>query len=991
MLKRLAFLGFLGLVCSPSFGQIVSESDSFWDQFLILNYGVNEGLISQQVYDIKEDEEGFIWLVSNRQFLRFDGLGIKEIKRGNKGGTFYQMHTASDGRTWIPSIGNGLYLFENDSLQSFSELTGSLVKSIESKGDTLFLGMYGEGLKMLVKDSVVNQLTTENGLIGNEIWTIKKDPDNRLWIGTNSGLSIFDGNTFKNFTTENGLPYNNIRSIEFLKNGEVWVGTDNEGIVIFKNGEPKEYLNTNSGLPGNIVNSILQLNDGRVLIGTLEGGISIYDKGEIETITLENGLISSSINSIYRNDDGILFIGTEDGLSVLVPKTFKTLSLDKKIPFRDEAVTLNLDGNNRLWLGTYGKGYRYLEDDNWVSVDNPPSITNGYAQSGTVDSEGNLWIGTQGSGVFKIEGTEIIPKFTTENGLHDNYVRGITFDHDGNLWIGSNKGITVYNPEGKQIASYSSEDEIPNPFCITLVTASDGSVWYGSFGGGVVRFKDNQQTIYNTSKGLRSDQVLSIFEDSEKNIWVGTFNYGISKVQGDSLITFGPAQGMPEGLNVAGMLEDEKKNLWLATGNGILRIPILSFEEVAMGINSEVDFIFYNKNDGLISDNLQAANNSTVLKNNDGSLLFASIDGVSFIDPSHIPNRSESFSVYIDEVIIEDSVSESIDLVSLTPNQKRLAISFSAINYFAPNKTRFRIKLDGIDDDWVYIENRKTAYYDYLPDGNYTFHVSGIGPDGQWSEKTASLDFTVLPPFYKTWWFIALCLLGFVGIGAGGVQIRSNMKLQALNRELETQQKIQKERERISRELHDNVGSQISNLITGIEISNLHVKKNQQDEALSLLENLDNDARGAMTDLRETIWLLDKDKVEFGIFLEHLNGYLKRQKRYLKNLEVEVKSTVDPQFVLNPARSLNLTRIIQEALNNTNKYAEASLFVIECGQKNNEISILLSDNGKGMDTNTEIGAGNGLINMRERAKLMEAEILIESKSGKGTTITVLFS
>ncbi|MEQ9351692.1 MAG: histidine kinase, partial [Vicingaceae bacterium] len=288
------------------------------------------------------------------------------------------------------------------------------------------------------------------------------------------------------------------------------------------------------------------------------------------------------------------------------------------------------------------------------------------------------------------------------------------------------------------------------------------------------------------------------------------------------------------------------------------------------------------------------------------------------------------------------------------------------------------------------VEDRKTTYYDYLPDGDYTFIVSAIGPDGQWSDKTASISFTVLPPFYKTWWFMSLGLLGFIAIGAGGVQIRSNMKLQKLNRELETQQKIQKERERISRELHDNVGSQITNLITGIEVSNLHVKKNQQDEALSLLENLDSDARGAMTDLRETIWLLDKEMVEFGAFVEHLNGYLNRQKRYLKDLEIKLNSSIDNGCVLEPGQSMNLTRIIQEALNNSRKYAKASEFIISFRLENQKLNVSLVDDGKGMDLDEEINKGNGIKNMSHRAEEMDAKFQIKSDGASGVEIEMSF-
>jgi signal transduction histidine kinase len=539
------------------------------------------------------------------------------------------------------------------------------------------------------------------------------------------------------------------------------------------------------------------------------------------------------------------------------------------------------------------------------------------------------------------------------------------------------------------IRTYSTAEEIPNPFCITLITANDGSIWYGSYGGGAVRFKDGISTIFDTEKGLRSDQVLSIYEDSNNDIWIGTFNYGLSKVVGDSLFTFSPKDGLPSA-NYAGIMEDNSNTMWLATGNGITKVSLSDLNQYQNGSLSILPFHYFNKEDGLISDNLQAANNSTVEKLEDGTLLFASIDGVSAVNPEKTNFDVSAFQPYIDEIIIDEKIIETQSSFQLKPDDKKLAISYSAINFLAPNKTDFRVQLVGIDENWVNVEDRKTTYYDYLPDGDYTFIVSAIGPDGQWSDRTASISFTVLPPFYKTWWFISLGLLGFIAIGAGGVQIRSNMKLRALNRELETQQKIQKERERISRELHDNVGSQITNLITGIEVSNLHVKKNQQDKALSLLENLDIDARGAMTDLRETIWLLDKEKVEFGIFLDHLNGYLRRQKKYLNGMEVILNSTVNKDSILDPGQSMNLTRIVQEGLNNARKYSEATLFAIECSQNEDNLKIKISDNGVGMVVDDQLDKGSGLKNMLHRTNEMGGTFQISSEKDSGVEIILSF-
>ncbi len=988
MTKKILFLGVLCLITSTVLAQNLYELPSFWDNYLINNYGVDDGILSQQVYKIHPDEEGYVWLISNRQLLQFDGLQIREKRKGNIGGTLYDVVEDEEGILWIPSIGSGLYKFIDDSLESLAVATGDLVKSIEIINDTLYLGMYGEGLKVFNGNTVIQHFSTTNGLVGDEVWVLRKDNEGNLWVGTNTGLSIYKDGVFTNFTTENGLSYDNIRSIEVLENGEVWVGTDNEGIVIFKDQQPVRYLSTNDGLTSGIINSILELENDVILIGTLGGGLLRYDGTTFDQISLDDGLISDNINTIYANEHGVIFVGTEDGLSVLIPRLFHPITIDGTNIFIDEAVTLNENADNQLWVGTYGIGYRYWQNSTWNSIENPPNKTNGYAQSGAIDLEGNLWVGTQGSGIFKIEDSDFISKYTTENGLLDNYTRGITFDLEGNLWAGSNKGITVFSPQGIVIDTYSEVDEIPNPFCITMLTASDGSIWYGSFGGGVVRFKDGQKTIYDTSKGLRSDQVLSIFEDSNSDIWIGTFNYGISRVVGDSLITFGPESGLPEGANVAGIVEDDNKTLWLATGNGVITIDLKSFEEYENGEMNRIPFHYYSIEDGLISDNLQAGNNSTVLKHSDGNLFFASIDGVSVIDPDGKLKHEGMFKPYITELSVDGAPVLERESIVFGPDQNKIEISFSAINFETPGKTDFRVRLTGVDEDWVYMDSRTTTYYDFLPEGDYAFTVSAIGQDGQWSNETASINFSVLPPFYKTWWFISLCLIGFGSIIAGGIRIYYRAKVNALNRELETQQKIHKERERISRDLHDNVGSQITNLITGLEISQLHFQKNESDKAMELLSDLDADARGAMTELRETIWLMDKEEIPASIFTDHLKGYIRRQSRYLPNTKTSVSINGEITKILKPAESLNIMRIIQESLNNTRKYAEAATFSISFQQNDDRFLIKIEDDGKGMKVEEVSSLGNGLQNMRFRAEEIEAKLRIHSSPDNGTAINI---
>lgn len=214
----------------------------------------------------------------------------------------------------------------------------------------------------------------------------------------------------------------------------------------------------------------------------------------------------------------------------------------------------------------------------------------------------------------------------------------------------------------------------------------------------------------------------------------------------------------------------------------------------------------------------------------------------------------------------------------------------------------------------------------------------------------------------------------------------NELKIQLTNAEMEN--KIHQERERISRDLHDNVGAHITNLITGLEISNLHLQKDQKESAIDLLGDLDSDARNAMNELRETIWLLDKDEVTLSTFIEHVKAYLKRQERYLGTMKTSVSSSVSGQLIINPIQSLNLIRIIQESLNNSKKYSQAELYEISFTNTDEGINITLNDNGVGMDLDVRPSFGNGLRNMQSRAEEIGGEFRIKSSPDKGTEISI---
>ena len=983
---------FLILVGLPTFGQGLVQYSSSIENYRITNLGSDEGIHGIQVHDLYQDKQGFLWLISTIEVLKYDGINLRTYSNGFVGGTLYEINVDRNGEFIMPSFGVGTYLFSEDSLRIAPWKTSESVKSIELiTKDSLFIGSYGDGVFVVKNDSIVNRITTEEGLVNNNVWKLHRDINGAIWVATNGGLSIIQGSNITNYSNSEGFPDSPIRAVQEMLNGDMWIGTDGGGIVVFRDYKIHEIITAADGLKNNFIYTITQNpSDSTIWIGHQgDGGITRLSESGSEFYTTDDGLISNQINKILFLKQGEIAIATEAGLSFLSPKKIDMVSIPEEGILSFETVLVKQDSSQKIWFGSYSNGFRTFDGEKWQSFESPPEKTNGYTQSATVHKNGAVWFGTQGSGIIEVRQDKITRQITMKDGLLDDYVRGIEFDEEGNLWVCTNNGINKLNLDFEVVESFS-EEHLPNPFCTDIVVSKkDGSIWAGSFGGGAVHITPDSIIVFNTENGLKSDQVISVYEDSNQHIWIGTLNHGLTRITGEQSIIFDENSGLPQA-NYAGFVEDLDGNFWIATGNGIIRTRLKFIQDYLDGELTKVPFQLYVQQDGMLIDNMQTANNATIEVLKNGDILFATSSGVVVINPQKSDFSNSDFFPYIERITANGRTLDSNQSIILSPKETKVSIDFSALNFSAPHKTKFRIKLSDLDTDWDFYDQRTTAYYDYLPAGNYTFSVSAAGPDGQWSDRTAEISFVVLPPFYKTWWFYSLSVIAFGGFIAGLMQLRTNVKMKALNREMQYQQKLHAEKERISRDLHDNVGSQITNLITGIEISNLHIKKSQHQQAEEILSSLDIDARNTMTDLRETIWLMDKTHVEFEQFVNHLKGYVKRQQHYLKGLKVEVLSSVSPDLVLNPTQSLNLMRIIQEALNNARKYSEATHFSISFAKEGDSLTIELKDNGIGMDTTSAKvnTGGNGINNMRSRTELIAGEFNLHSELNIGTTISL---
>lgn len=973
-------------------GQSIVNYGSYFDNYLIRTIDREDGLYRDEVYDTFQDSSGFIWIANYSFLFKYDGIKLSPFSESSyRTGIIPELNTNKKEDLTFLGVEAGIHTISDDSLITVKDEIGLTLNSLSSmsytKGDSIFIGDYEDGLAIIFRDTVVAFFDSTNGIAGNKIEQIITDSKNRVWVATTTGISVFQNGEIINITIPDGLPDNSINTVKEMKDGKVWAGTETEGIVIFEDLKPTINLTKKDGLTDNSVSYIEQNPaDNSIWIGFKTEGVDRFINNNFENLNNESGLVSNDINSINFDTKNRVYIGTEFGLSVLVPRLVDVI--DESTPgfLYTETNSVDQDSSGKIFVGTLGGGLMIYEDGVWKNHRYSTTRSNESVSSIKIANDSTYYITTSEFGIVKYVNDEIVGTKNAQSGLTSNYIVCLETYKNGDLLVGTFDGLNIISNDWEISDTLTTDDGIPGNECFNTAVDKEGDIWVSTVNNGIYELRGtNVISHYDTSNGLLDNRVFGITEDSKGEIWAASLNYGFYRITDNGLNVY---KDLPD--NFVSVTEDNSGNFWFSSNGYIAHVKRSDLDKFDRGEMERIQYQRFTVDDGFPSARVNYGNSSLTKKIDTGEILITTKKGIAVINPEKTEADRSTFFPYFDGFSVDGESRSLNEDIIVEPSETRIEISFSALNISAPNKTRFRTKLLGVDEDWNYLGSRTTTYFDFLPNGKYILQVSALDQAGVWNDTIASLEFTVLPPFYKTWWFIGLCLLGFVSLGAGGVQIRSNMKLRTLNRELETQRKIQTERERISRELHDNVGSQITNLITGIEISNLHVKKNQQDKALSLLQNLDSDARSAMTDLRETIWLLDKEEVQFEIFLEHLKGFIKRQERYLKGMKIEFKADVNPHKILDPVQSMNLTRIIQEALNNARKYSEASTFKISFKQEGSKFNVILSDNGVGMETEDSHTRGNGIKNMHERAKEIGGSLVITSDKNSGTVLKLDF-
>ena len=957
-------------------------------QYASRTWHIDEGLPDNLVQAIAQTPDGYLWIGTRGGLARFDGADFTAYDSKNtaelKSSSVTALCADRQGALWIGTDGGGLACFRNGVFSNFSTTNGladSHVRVIfESKDGSLWIGTT-HGMSQY-KDGQFRSFTEADGLLSDAVNYIYEDRDENLWIATGQGLNrLRRGGVMDRFTMPNGLPNDSVRGICQDRGGRVWIGSNN-GLLWYNWFWQNSFYayNTRYGLSDTFVSAICEDREGNLWVGTYSG-LNRFREGRFYNQLDNEGLPFDHVNALFEDREGDMWVGSKEGLIRLTPKRFFAYTKQQGLT-HNNAMAVMEDRAGSFWIGTWGGGLNQLKDERVTAY----APTNGLSQDLILSlcegHDGSIWVGADfDGGLTRLKDGKII-RYTVKDGLPDAGIRALCEDRERNLWIGTSLGLSCLR-NGK------FTDDLHDGVRVILED-HQGVLWFGTENG-LERLQNDRWTDFTKKDGLSDDTVTAIYEEKDGVLWVGTANGGLNRLRGKQFTSYTTREGLFSD-EIFSIDEDDEGWLWISCSRGVFRVHKREFDDFDAGRVKWISSIAYGKTDGMESPQCNGAGKPAVWKSRDGRLWFPTSKGVVAVDPRTMRVDRVPPPVYVSQVLADKRPlamrAGNNATIHIPPGRGELEFRYTAVSLSAAEKVRFKYKLEGIDTGWIDAEGRRTAYYNNVAPGPYKFRVIACNKDGVWSEAGASLAFQLEPHYWQTWWFRGLMVLLVVGGASGTALYATRRKMQRQLQLLQQRHAIEKERGRIAKDIHDDLGSSLTRIMMLGE--RVEEGLDKREDVGTHINKIVSSARHTVQSLDEIVWAVNPENDTLNGLLEYIGHYADE---FFENTDVNCRLELPvelPPFNLAAETRHNLFLMVKEALHNALKHSGATEVRVEVTVENGLIQIVVEDNGQGFDMGVN-GArkGNGLENMRKRIESLGGQFEIISAPQRGTTLKAL--
>ncbi len=711
---------------------------------------------------------------------------------------------------------------------------------------------------------------------------------------------------------------------------------------------------------------------GNLVVGTHGAGIFWADGlGGWRHITSGENSSRDFVLSVCLDSEGNLWAGTDGGGLYRVKKSFfeSPASLPNGV-----SQSVAEDAAGGLWVTFNAHGLDYLLTNTAVSF----GIGQGSnAWSVLVDRRQQVWAGTRNEGLFRFEAGSFQPDAAA--GKVGQQIFALFLDRDGKLWVGGENGLGSY--DGQHWKFFSAGAGLPNNSVRALAEDAAGNLWIGTEGGGLFSLREGK--IFPVAAPVAD--ISSLLVDREDALWVGTAGHGLARLAKNSWSRYSTTNGLTSD-DIGYFIQDNSGDLWVGSYEGLLRV---AFTNSAAGPPKIISCRTF------LTRECSAGAQPAAIRSHDGMLLFPTTEGLVTINPAELKPNKLVPPVVIESVLIDDVEQKTNRLssgwtgaVTLTPVNEQLDIYFTCLNFSAPKRAvagaRFRYRLEGRDKNWTDAGGERVAHFPKLVPGKYIFHVIACNEDGVWNEAGATLPVTVEPPFWRTPWFITGAILFFIGALAGTIYLISTAKLKRELRAMQQKELLEKERSRIARDLHDQLGANLTQVALLGELA--EADKDLPGEVELHAQQISATARDTTRSLDEIVWALNSSNDT----LESLANYAcKYAQDYFALAGVSYRAELPTQLpaaTILPEVRHNVFLAFKEAVNNVVKHAQATEARVKLRLEPGKFILIVEDNGRGLGDVADKKLRNGLKNMRKRLADVHGEFEIAPRATGGTVV-----
>jgi len=966
-----AFFVFAGALASA---KPAAKGSSIRDwNYTVRSWQAQNGLPGETVQAFAQTPDGFLWVGTSDGLFRFDGANFTLFSHENtplmRENSVFCLLAGRDGHLWIGTDGGGLLEMHDGSFKAYTPadgLTDGFIRALfEDRSGTLWVAT-DSGL-FQVKDSKVTRADDRPEMPATAFHGLFEDHTGRIWAGASRLYAIRSG-VPQSYPLGGVDNQHRLKSIIETADGSIWAGTVS-GLYRLRPGASRFVQ-----VPGvwGTVRTLREVAAGELWAGTIGQGIFRirYQPGavKISRLTAPSPLVSNTVLSIFADDAGNLWIGTQVGMIRLSRTSVNVLLLPQAADSDFGTVSLDTDGT--LWAAS--NQLVHIIGDHAVPV-HFPKMENAHVRNVLRTRDGSLWLGTDGSGIFKFtsKGTA---RFTTGEGLVNNFVRVMMEAHDGSMWVGTDSGLS--HLDGKNIQNFTTDNGLSHVSMRSLLEDRNGDVWAGTERG-VTRLHNGVALHDAVTDALKDEKVWSEHEDSDGGLWFGTRNHGLYRLRNGKLNHYTTADGLASN-SIFAVLEDDQRHIWLSGPQGVMLLDRGEFDTDAKEPGQTLSLRFYRADTGEVPVRFYGGTQPAGVLMRDGEACLPTSEGLWRIHPAEF-NPAIPSHLRISTVTVDGRVVARTDSLKLSAGQSRLEIGYEPVMLSSQSDLVFRYRMAGFDSDWTRTStDHRSATYTNLPAGTYTFMVEAWEMDHPEHVVRATVDLVKAPYFYKTPWFIALC--------AAAIGILSILAYQVRMKQIRGRfSAVLAERSRLAREMHDTLIQGCAGVSAMLEAVRSCDPEDRESRA-HFVEFANAQIRDLMDEARQAVWDLRRgDDVQSNL----VDSIHQTAERLSGEYGVSIKcSTSGEPFPMGQQQVHELLMIAREALFNAILHGHPGSIEVQMQYTARVFELLIRDDGRGFDSLADFSDDHhyGLQGMKERVERLGGTLAIESRPSLGTSV-----